>query len=459
MADHRGNKIDRPQSVGIPGMIFRVVFIAFVALILAAVIVQDYTDVLPLGLMNAQFERYRIFSALCLVFCLAALGVLVAEAVLSRPARSAGLAGFARMIRGALVFLVILEGLLIATDSFLEARPDINLLGGPYREIHTDSGERLILSKPNSNSRFGFRTNHPYERVVEFPRVLFLGDSYTQGSGRSEECNYPDVVERVLRSGFGRDVEVMNAGVSGYGPAEAKALLGELRHIGYTFDAVVYNFFIENDFTDNLPGTERRVVAGISLRFPESWFLRTFHPFNTRVVRWSLFARALLKLRRATDEFGPVSEGPCDLTPRPVIGVSAFLARMVENGLVGIARAASSSLAMEETVARILAMKQEADDLGVPFALVIFPDRILADSELAGELELDPDRLEPSRVLRAYLFEHLPGVTIWDTTELLRGHTGMYRLNDTHLSDAGNVVVGEWVGERLVRDGGWAQWR
>ena len=50
-------------------------------------------------------------------------------------------------------------------------------------------------------------------------------------------------------------------------------------------------------------------------------------------------------------------------------------------------------------------------------------------------------------------------MTIWDTTELLRRRTGMYRLNDTHLSDAGNVVVGEWVGERLVRDGDWAQWR
>jgi hypothetical protein len=267
------------------------------------------------------------------------------------------------------------------------------------------------------------------------------------------------VVEKVLRGAFGRDVEVMNAGVSGYGPAEALTLLEALRHMGYTFDAVVYNLFIENDFTDNLPGTERRVVAGISFRFPESWFLRTFHPFNTRVVRWSLFARALLKLRRATDEFGPVSEGPCDLTPRPVIGVSAFLARMVENGLVGVARAASSSRAMEETVARILAMKQEADDLGVPFAVVIFPDRILADPELARELELDPDRLEPSRILRAYLFEHLPGVTIWDTTESLRGHIGMYRLNDTHLSDAGNVVVGEWVGGRLLRNGDWARWR
>jgi hypothetical protein len=72
LSDHRGNNIDRPQNIGIPGMIFRAVFIAFVALILAAVIVQDYTDVLPLGLMNSQFERYRVFSALCLVICLLA---------------------------------------------------------------------------------------------------------------------------------------------------------------------------------------------------------------------------------------------------------------------------------------------------------------------------------------------------------------------------------------------------
>jgi lysophospholipase L1-like esterase len=353
------------------------------------------------------------------------------------------------MIRGALIFAVTLEGLLFVADALFANRPDVSLLGGPYREMRTAGRARIILGKPNEHSSFGFRTDHPYELTTDGPRVLFLGDSYTEGSGSSKECNYPDVAERVLGTRLGRDVEVMNAGVSGYGPKEALTLFRELKRMGYDFDAVVYNVFVENDFTDNLPGTKRQVIAGISFRFPESTFLRTFHPFNTRLVRWALFASALIRFERSADAPEPPGIGPCDLAARPLGEVSPFLEGTVKKGLSCVRRATTSRRAMEETARTITAMQREADGVGVPFVVVIFPDRVLADRELRERLDLDADRLAPSRALRAFLRDELRGMTVFDTTDLLSDRIGMYRLNDTHLSDAGNVLVGEWVGERL----------
>ena len=52
----------------------------------------------------------------------------------------------------------------------------------------------------------GFRSAVPYEKVPAGRRVLFLGDSYTEGSGRSAECNSPEVAVStpVLKGGSGK---------------------------------------------------------------------------------------------------------------------------------------------------------------------------------------------------------------------------------------------------------------
>jgi lysophospholipase L1-like esterase len=57
-------------------------------------------------------------------------------------------------------------------------------------------------------------------------RILALGDSCTFGTPAGETYPYPRVMERELRR-LGRDVEVINAGVNGYGPANLLARLDE----------------------------------------------------------------------------------------------------------------------------------------------------------------------------------------------------------------------------------------
>jgi len=96
-------------------------------------------------------------------------------------------------------------------------------------------------------NRYGFRgrefsRNHPPEVF----RIVFIGDSYTMGSGVSVEDIYPTVVERRLNAKRGdRRYEVLNLGLGGL---NLDASLWRLIHIGLQFkpDMIVYGFTIND---------------------------------------------------------------------------------------------------------------------------------------------------------------------------------------------------------------------
>lgn len=97
----------------------------------------------------------------------------------------------------------------------------------------------------------GFRNDRdiPYAKTPGRLRVLAVGDSQTEGFEVRQEFTYSAVIERWLNS-HGASAEVVNAGVSGYGTAEALAFL-ENEGIKYRPDVVVYAFYA-NDFDDNV---------------------------------------------------------------------------------------------------------------------------------------------------------------------------------------------------------------
>ena len=70
----------------------------------------------------------------------------------------------------------------------------------------------LPLKKPTPVSPFGFRWSEPAPKQSDAYRVLFLGDSYVEGSGRSLACNYPEVAAATLAARSGRPVVALNAG-------------------------------------------------------------------------------------------------------------------------------------------------------------------------------------------------------------------------------------------------------
>lgn len=100
------------------------------------------------------------------------------------------------------------------------------------------------------NSR-GLRADreYSYEKPPGVFRIVSLGDSFTAGYEVQGDEVFSSVLERQL-SEAGYDVEVLNAGVSGYSNAEALVYL-ERELLKYDPDIVILSFFA-NDLVDNV---------------------------------------------------------------------------------------------------------------------------------------------------------------------------------------------------------------
>ncbi len=423
----------------------RSAFLLYVIAVLAAIWIQDHSGALPLGLFNEGRREYEWLSAASLVFFAAIAVLFAAEMLRRKPIPLAG------ALRGLIASFLFLELLPFTADVTLVSRGPSSPLGGPYREFESASGDWVWLKKAHAGSPHGFRTTLPYAKRADRLRILFLGDSYTEGSGSGPECNYPEVAAQRLSERIGAPVEAINAGVGGYGPVDARDLLDHLVAEGYRFDAVVYSVFLENDFTDNLPGTERRVVAGINFRFPVSRFLRAFHPLNSRTFRYALFVARTSRLDHGIREQVQRREGSCRIEGEKVTEVGDALRAMVERRLDANYSAKGSRAATAVMSQALAGLEERAGRLGIPFVLVVFPDRILVDADLRRLLgrDLVAEGYDLQR-LRGWIEANVEGPPVLDTTEVLRGGSEYYRSGDTHLSDLGNVVAGEWVGERLA---------
>jgi hypothetical protein len=424
----------------------------WLALVLAAAVAvwwQDFGGALPLGLVNEGRALWRWLAAATLAGLLALALPLALELARGRPLRAAAAA------RALLAVAIAVELLVTALDVFLVSRSDGRgpELGGPYRELVSGAGTRVFVKRPHPGSPLGFRSAAPHPRESDGPRVLFLGDSYTEGSGRDAACNYPEVATAVLnerRAAAGAaPFELLNAGVAGYGPAESLALLHFLRDEGYRFDAVVVSLFLENDFTDDLPETERRVVAGINFRFPRSPFLRRFHPLNARTVRYAMFLWQASRLGRA-DDYVQRGDGVC----RPPLPLPAELPAPLRDLVLRRLEhnyGPRAALAREGVADALRGFAEAGRRWDTPVVVVVFPDRILADRELRERLDLaDLDARYDTGALRRFVAEHAAGLPVVDATDALAGGSANYRPSDTHLSDVGNQVAGRDVGEHLA---------
>ncbi|MDJ0787015.1 MAG: SGNH/GDSL hydrolase family protein [Myxococcota bacterium] len=424
------------------GIALRLAFLLGLAAVVAAIVVQERT--LPLGLFNDGREAYRWASLACALAALAAGAVFAVELWRRVPSPLAG------ALRGGIVSLLLLELLLTGADRLLLSSPD-STLGGPYRQIDVPGHGPLPLKKPSPVSPFGFRWAEPEPVRTEAFRILFLGDSYVEGSGRSLACNYPEVAAATVSELLGRPVVALNAGVAGAGPVEALGTLRLLIDQGYRFDAVVHTLFLENDFTDDLPGTERRVVAGMSFRFPSAGWLRRLHPMNSTTARTALFVVRASRLSRRPPAAARRDPGACQLEPVPLESVPSELRQLALRRLE--ANYAPDSRLAEELVRDALrALRDEVALQGVPFVLATLPDRILVDADLRRALDVSLDDFDAERLQSfADAIAQREAIDAIDLRRALAAGSENYRPDDTHLSDLGNVRVGEALGRALAR--------
>jgi len=150
----------------------------------------------------------------------------------------------------------ILVRLLMADTTVLFPRYHTDYRYGEYHLRGIRPNEKFMHSSIDGQWEFvtnsaGFRNDRDfaYDKPPDVLRILVLGDSHTQGYEVRQEATYAEVLRRSLSSET-RKVEVLNAGVSGFGTAEELAFL---ENEGYRYhpDVVVLGFF-GNDYEDNL---------------------------------------------------------------------------------------------------------------------------------------------------------------------------------------------------------------
>ena len=79
------------------------------------------------------------------------------------------------------------------------------------------------------------------------PRLVFLGDSLTWGWGVGDDETVSERLEELL------DVEAVNMAMNAVGTGQEWLVLEE-RGFAYEPDVVILNFFVGNDYRNNLSG-------------------------------------------------------------------------------------------------------------------------------------------------------------------------------------------------------------
>jgi hypothetical protein len=92
---------------------------------------------------------------------------------------------------------------------------------------------------------------HAPEKPAGVFRVLLLGDSFMEALQVPFEASLPSLLERSLTERTGKRVEVLNAGVSGWGTDDELRYLTEYG-LRYQPDLVVVAMTLHNDISDNL---------------------------------------------------------------------------------------------------------------------------------------------------------------------------------------------------------------
>lgn len=190
----------------------------------------------------------------------------------------------------------------LSPQPFLTLRPDL------WVPDDTGLGHRLasgVDTTINSGERdVRFMTNAHGHRIGEAKgssrapdlRVLALGDSFLEAVAVSYEDTFPAVLERSLSRRLGREVAIVNAGVSATSPhhylARARHELADAR-----YDLVLVSLFAGNDVVsrrvDRIPPRQPTPVG--RLRWPETASMRglvdaVVHPLWTRLRRHSQLA-------------------------------------------------------------------------------------------------------------------------------------------------------------------------
>lgn len=403
------------------------------AMSLVATGIVIFSDIPPV--VNRSIGQYRALNAVIFVTLGGVLAVLLLSVVSDRflGVRRAILLGFT-------VFLTM-EGLFYLFDTQILSVKD-SPVATAFRNIEA-AGEVIYLPQPNALSPFGFRT--PREEAPDYGgyRILFLGNSYVQGSGSSFAVNYPQAVEAALRKAMpGRDVSVFSAGVDGFGIKEDLVLYQYLLDHHYRFDAVVLNFMLGSDPTNDIPGTIREAIAGQPQRLHEGWFLRYFYPFNTYVSRYLVYLDVTFNQKWGA---APGAPGKAPTTCQQTATFTNF---SHDRAADYYGPGAPHRLFMDFNLEKLSRLADVAARNKAKLFLVLLPD---PNALLAGNRAYFAGKEMKWTWTRELIAARVAGkMPLLDLSPVFLDRPDMFRCNDTHWNDTGNVVGAQHVADFLA---------
>lgn len=273
--------------------------------------------------------------------------------------------------------------------------------GEHVTEVRTD---HLGLRNPTARSRPGTDT-----------RIIVLGDSYAFGWGVREEEAFPRQLERMIRERYpGALIEVVNAGVPGYGLYQQRALLERILSDAPA-DIVVSTFSLANDPVDDL-----------------------------RVLR---FAPDRLV------EYSPDLRGADSLVGR-VIARSRLLSLLdYRTGPLQFKLANTRGAALDAASRCVHDLLSTCEARGLPILVVVVPQRSeITYTGLKARL-VGAGTASARRLVARIADEH--GVSWIDATEALRAlhaRECAYLANDRHWTPAGHEAVAREILEAIPEE-------
>ena len=340
-------------------------------------------------------------------------------------------------------------------------------------------------SIPISINADGYR-GPPLSTDSRVKRVVVYGDSFIEGEFSPDSATFVRVLERQLRAKSPTPVEVVNAGVVGYGPdQELRKMEGEIERLRPSL--LILAIFADNDLGDLVRDRMFRLTPDSQLVRNEfvldpalqAYLAREAHPAGMRrfhAVRWLLRRnsdrdRTLLigkypdpkriykeymgwALARSADDYASFVERKSD-TVRAPLGdyYDLDVAATPDVPSARYKRAVMSRLFGE--------FRKTADAAGIPLAVVVIPSPIDACEKY--DFVVDParypgyDRTRLSRVIASMAQERgLATLNLWSPFAAAGACSLYFRFGNNHWNGAGQAVAAGIVADSLQQ---WGMWR
>jgi len=336
------------------------------------------------------------------------------------------------------------------------------------------NGGGLVLTTVNSE---GFRGDEL--RTDGAPRVVVYGDSFIEAEFATLPETFAKRLEARLGAGLGHPVEVVNAGVNGYGPDQAlRRFEDEAQRLRPAL--VVFSIFADNDFGDVLRNRLYRLdpegrlaegggIIGIFLRrdFEEAAERTPFHLLRG-------FERLLRGRRRAAEvreqqlpeklaRYIPRSIDLCRQEYEAIVvrGQREVTSVLWDHYDADVSLSPGSPAAVyklrlfEAVLGRIRAVTLA---VGVPALVLVIPSPI--DVCPNYDVRVDPEAFpeyRPSRLSAeaagAVLRQGLPVVDLFGPFRDAGADGMYYRHGNDHWNAAGQDLAARLVAERVLAEG------